>query len=85
MILEGRSSADIAAGICDHTGRYVLALMRDQGTEKDICFTGGVAKNPGIIRYLEQNLQTRLVELPVDPQLIGAIGAALFAADEYRS
>ncbi len=81
MILEGRNTADIAAGICNHTARYILALLQDMGAKNDIGFTGGIAKNSGVTGSLENALGTKLVEFPVDPQLIGAIGAALFAAD----
>jgi activator of 2-hydroxyglutaryl-CoA dehydratase len=46
--------------------------------------TGGVAKHAGVVKSLEQLLNTTFVQFPIDPQLIGAIGAALFAADKAR-
>ena len=50
--------------------------------KKDIAATGGIAKNIGVVKQLEEMLGIEFVELPADPQLIGAIGAAVFAADQ---
>lgn len=81
LILEERESADIAAGINDITARRLLHLARNLGIKKDIGITGGIAKNAGVVNCLERALKTELVTFPEDPQIIGAIGAALFAAD----
>jgi activator of 2-hydroxyglutaryl-CoA dehydratase len=43
--------------------------------------TGGVSKNVGVLKCLEKALGAAFVEFPEDPQIIGALGAALFAAD----
>ncbi|MFC1848379.1 acyl-CoA dehydratase activase [Chloroflexota bacterium] len=82
LILEGRDSADIAAGITDITSRRLLHLARNLGIKKDIGITGGIAKNAGVVDCLERILGTKLVTFPEDPQIIGALGAALFAADK---
>lgn len=80
-ICEGRRTADIAAGVNDITARQIGHLVRDLGKEERVAFTGGIAKNEGVRRSLETLLQTTFVDLPEDPQIIGALGAALFAAD----
>jgi len=82
LVFEGRDSADIAAGINDITARRILHLARNLGIRKDIGITGGIAKNVGVVRCLERALDMKFVEFPEDPQLIGAIGAAVFAADK---
>ena len=84
LILEGRDSADIAAGISDITARRILHLARNLGVKKDVGLTGGIAKNVGVVDCLERALKMKLVEFPEDPQIIGAIGAAVFAADRAR-
>lgn len=84
LILEGRDSADIAAGISDITARRILHLARNLGVRKDVGLTGGIAKNVGVVDCLERALKMKLVEFPEDPQVIGAIGAAVFAADRAR-
>jgi predicted CoA-substrate-specific enzyme activase len=82
LVFEGRDSADIAAGINDITARRILHLVRNLGVRKDVGITGGIAKNIGVVSCLERALKTTLVQFPVDPQIIGALGAALFAADK---
>ncbi len=42
-------------------------------------FTGGLAKNPGITKRIERELQTTALTSELDPMLAGAIGAALLA------
>ncbi len=84
LVFEGRNRADIAAGINDITARQILHLVRDLGVESDVGVTGGIAKNIGLVRCLERALETEFVQFPEDPQIIGAIGAALFAADRVK-
>jgi len=84
LVLEGRDSADIAAGISDITARRILHLARNLGVKKDVGLTGGIAKNVGVVDCIERALKMKLVEFPEDPQVIGAIGAAVFAADRAR-
>ena len=84
LLFEGRDRADIAAGINDVVAREIMHLVRDVGQENDIAVTGGAAKNAGLVHCLEQYLGVATVRVPVDPQLIGAIGAAVLAADRGR-
>jgi predicted CoA-substrate-specific enzyme activase len=81
LVLEGRDSADIAAGINDITARRMLGLARNLGIRHDVAITGGIAKNAGIVSCLERLLERKVVQFPEDPQIIGALGAALIAAD----
>jgi predicted CoA-substrate-specific enzyme activase len=85
LVLEGRDSADIAAGISDITARRMLHLARNLGIKKDIAITGGISKNVGIVDCLERALKTKLVWFPEDPQIVGALGAAILAADRARN
>ena len=41
--------------------------------------TGGCAKNEGLKKAIEQVLRIQVAELPIDPQLMGALGAAEYA------
>ncbi len=84
LLFEGRDPADIAAGVNDVVAREIMHLVRDVGQENDIAVTGGAAKNIGLVRSLEEHLGVATVSVPVDPQLIGAIGAAVLAADRCR-
>jgi predicted CoA-substrate-specific enzyme activase len=84
LIFEGKDNADIAAGINDITARSIVFLVHTVGIKKDIGMTGGVAKHIGVVKCLERLLETTFVQFSVDPQIIGAIGAALFAADKAK-
>lgn len=85
LLFEGRNRADIAAGINEITAQQILNLVRELDVKKDIAVTGGMAKNVGLVKCLERALEAEVVRFPEDPQLIGAIGAALFAADRARN
>jgi predicted CoA-substrate-specific enzyme activase len=84
LVLEGRNPADIAAGINESAARYILQLVRGLGPRNDIAMTGGMAKNIGVFRYLERALGTEFVKFPVEPDVIGAVGAAVLAADGFK-
>jgi predicted CoA-substrate-specific enzyme activase len=49
--------------------------------EKEIVFTGGLAKNPGIVKRIEKAMGMTALTSDYDPQLAGAVGAALIARD----
>jgi predicted CoA-substrate-specific enzyme activase len=66
--------------------KRISTLVARSGVKKDFVIIGGLAKNPGIINWLESILKvSRLAPKPeVDPTLIAALGAALFADAFYR-
>ena len=73
---------DIVAGINNAMAARMGMLVRNLGMQPDVCMTGGVAKNGGVIASIEKLLGVRLKRLRrEDPQIAGAIGAALFAAE----
>lgn len=85
LVVEGVDAADIAAGITRSIARHVMRMLYWLDFEEDIAVSGGIAKNIGVVKQLEGMLGTQFVELPADPQLMGAIGAAVFAADQLTS
>jgi predicted CoA-substrate-specific enzyme activase len=85
LVMEGIDDADIAAGITRNVARHMMRLLSRFNIKQDIAITGGIAKNIGVVKQLEEMLDMEFVELPADPQLIGAIGAAVFAADQLTS
>jgi len=84
-VYEGRDRVDIAAGINHAMAERVNSLVKRVGVEKDVCITGGVAKNIGVVKDLEEMLQVSAEKFDVDPQLVGALGAGLFAKDALCS
>jgi len=81
LLMEDKAAADIAAGINEAMARRVKMLVGKVGVKNEIGMTGGVSKNIGVVKCLEKALETTFVEFQEDPQIIGAIGAALFAAE----
>ena len=55
------------------------SLVRKVGLEEEVTVSGGCAKNRGLIIALEKKLGVKVKELDMDPQVIGALGAALIA------
>lgn len=83
LVTEGVERADIVAGLYRAIARRVGAMVRRVGANPIIAFAGGVAKNSGVKRALEEALGVTLVT-PPEPQIIGALGAALIARDGER-
>nr|MDO8076542.1 acyl-CoA dehydratase activase [Candidatus Freyarchaeota archaeon] len=83
LINDGKRIEDIAAGVNRAMARRVLALINRVGVKEDLGITGGVAKNIAVVKNLEELLGVKAKEFPMDPQIIGALGAALFARDRY--
>lgn len=79
LLAERESIINIIAGLHESISSRLVALVHKVGLQKEVVLSGGVAKNIGITKCLSDKLGTELVALPVDSQIIGAIGAALFA------
>jgi predicted CoA-substrate-specific enzyme activase len=84
LLYRKKKPADIAFGINEAVAKRVVALVGTMELEKHIAITGGVSKNIGVVRSLEDLLDIRFRKLPVDPQVIGALGAAVFALNGSR-
>lgn len=76
LIAKGESRREIAGGLHESVVRRAAAMVNRVAGEGDIVFTGGVGKNPCIVRSLAERLG-RKVFVPDEPQSIGAFGAAL--------
>ena len=82
LIADGIDVKDIIAGISESIASRVVSLVNRIGLKPDLTITGGVAKNVGVIKCIENKINIKIKKVPIDPQLIGALGAALFAKDE---
>jgi len=82
---ERRPVEDLVAGIHYSIARRIATMAAPLGFEEDIVFTGGVAKNMGMRKALEDEIKREIFIPPEDPQLTGALGAALFAEELYSS
>ena len=81
---RGKKIEDILKGVHDSIASRSLGLLRRVGIEPEVTFTGGVAKNIGMIETLEKQLGFKL-NVSDDSHFMGALGAALFAMDRIRA
>ena len=81
LIAKGENPREIAKGLHTSVIRRVAGMVNRVSSQGDIAFTGGVAKNQCMCTLLEAKLG-RKIRIPDDPQQIGALGAALLAANE---
>ena len=79
-ISEGVSLADIVAGLHDAIASRVARMVRRLKIEPDVVLTGGVAKNIGVVKGMEENLGCK-ISVPENPVLSGALGAALLSKE----
>ena len=79
-VAEGVSKVDIVAGIHQAIASRIYAMAVRILVRERIVMTGGVARNQGVVRALEKRLKTEIVVTEM-PQHMGALGAALIAAD----
>jgi predicted CoA-substrate-specific enzyme activase len=80
LIAGGQNRREIARGLHTSVIRRAAGMINRVSSEGDIVFTGGVAKNPCMRELLEEKLG-RCILTPQDPQLVGALGAALLAGE----
>jgi len=79
LIADGVERKKITRGIHMSIAKRILGMAKRLSVKKEVAFTGGVAKNKGMIKALEELLGDKL-RIPPDPQLVGALGAALIAS-----
>jgi activator of 2-hydroxyglutaryl-CoA dehydratase len=79
LISKRHAPPDIAAGVQSAVAKRVFALARRVGVRPHLTLTGGCAKNVGLLATLERVLRTEITSVQMDPQLVGALGAAELA------
>jgi activator of 2-hydroxyglutaryl-CoA dehydratase len=81
---KGKKIEDILWGVHQSIAMRTAGLMRRVGIEEEVTFTGGVTRNPGMVKALEEKLGTRL-NVSEESHFMGALGAALFALDHIMA
>jgi len=83
LIAEGTAVREIAAGLNRAIASRTRALVRRVApdvTGLRVSMSGGVARNPGVVRALSAALG-QAVATPDHPDIVGALGAALIARE----
>jgi len=79
MLRGGAKQNEILASYLFAVAYRLYTLAGRMKTEQDLALTGGVAKNPGVVKRLEREMGMTALTPKYDPQLAGAIGAAIIA------
>ena len=89
LLRKGWTREMVLASYCLAMAQRMYDLLQKVGVEKEFVITGGQCKNIGIVKRMERLVGFECLPLPqnghsLDPQLAGAIGAALFAKALYE-
>ena len=78
LLRKGWGKEKVLAAYCSAMAHRVVTLILRLGMEEKFAITGGIAKNIGVVKRIEDELKIKAPKPNIDPQLAGAIGAALF-------
>ena len=80
QMAAGAKRENVAKGAHHAVAKRVAGLGSRIGIDSDVVMTGGVALNQGVVTALEKEIGKKIT-IANDPQIIGAIGAALYALE----
>ena len=83
LLAEGHAKIEVLGGVHAAMAKRTLGLVSRVGKREPTVMTGGVARNPAAVKHIEDALGFKMI-LPDRPQIAGALGAALFALDDFR-
>jgi predicted CoA-substrate-specific enzyme activase len=84
MMKEGERKEDILAGLHESVATRVMALVKKVGIADQFVISGGIGRNVGLVSRIEESLGGLKVNLPQEPMIVGAVGAALIADDRAK-
>jgi len=77
-VSAGETVENILRGVHNSLASRAMALLKRAGMEDEVTFVGGVARQQGMVKALEETLK-RKVNVGADPEMVGALGAALLS------
>jgi predicted CoA-substrate-specific enzyme activase len=83
LLNQGWNKSQVLAAYCSAMAVRVYRLVNQLGLIKDFVITGGIAKNIGIVKRIEDRLNVKAIPVKPDSQIAGALGAALYARDLF--
>lgn len=78
LLSQKKKREDIIRGVHNSVVSRAMGLLMRTSMQEDLVMTGGVAYNSGVVRALEREIG-KTVYVSDKSQLMGAIGAALYA------
>lgn len=83
LLAEGNGKVPVLAGVHAALAKRLAGLVGRVGLRTPTVMTGGVARNPAAVMHIGKVLGVDLI-VPERPQVAGALGAALYALDDFR-
>lgn len=80
---KGIAKSDILAGLHEAIATRCLNLLKRVSIQKDFSISGGISKNKGMVAKIKEKVGMEPM-LSEDPQIIGALGAAIFAKERLK-
>lgn len=81
LIAENHPREEIIRGLHRAVVNRVWSMVKSVGINGEVSMSGGVAKNKGVVQLIEEKLGARILVYS-EPQIVGALGAAIIARDE---
>lgn len=84
LLHQGASPESVLRGVFNAVSRRILGMSGRIGLKGEIVLTGGVARNTGVHKALEE-ITGQPIRVPSEPQYTGALGAAIIASRELAA
>jgi predicted CoA-substrate-specific enzyme activase len=81
LLARGATPENVIFGVHNAMAQRIAGMLSRTGLEQEFIFSGGGAKNSGLKSALENALHAPITLPESDPQLLGALGAAVLAAN----
>jgi predicted CoA-substrate-specific enzyme activase len=81
LIARGEEPGAIALALHDAIATRIATMARRVGIRERVVFAGGAALNKCLLKLVGEKLGIALI-VPAEPQIVGAIGAAILAGRE---
>jgi predicted CoA-substrate-specific enzyme activase len=78
LVAQNHPKEEIIRGIHRAIVNRVWSMVKTLGVEREVTMSGGVAKNRGVVAFLEEKLG-HPIHVYEEPQIVGGLGAALHA------
>ena len=78
LLRQGWPKEKVLAAYCNAMAHRVFNLLERVGVEREFAITGGIAKNPGVVKRIEREMGFESIKSDIDSQIAGALGGALF-------
>lgn len=84
LIHKRHRPEDILRGVFKGLARRIYPLVMSVGLERDVAMVGGIARSIGMVRAMQEQLGCEVL-VPGEPLIVGALGAALIAAERRKA